>query len=831
MSDPPPDSCLKCAFCHRGSDVEDVCGQLHSEITREGMLVVAHHKCMQYSATLVQYKFDHFGGFKIAKVQDEMKRAKSLKCHICKKFTKKIKIKGGASAGCALRECRRSFHYYCAKTDDTTVTKRLVVSFKSKNKKTILYRVFCCAEHEAGYRANLKSYLAAGNEENTSDLSEDEEDEESHIQTFLMSQDAENTSLVSLSDREVSPRKKQGLCEKKARISAPKKSISKTSTLCVSVTKADNNVDNNSFSTPVTNKVKTAKKNMEKTGGTNLSPNVKLQNLYTIKSASPAKIAAKSSPPKEEPNSKVNPTVSLSSEVYNFDSDVSLNVHHNITKSPNISKKSPGTKCKSPRGFDSSIERSKLRSPPAKRVMQESGDQAASEKKKKISIPGSSESKRQSVVTLSKMNGLPNTACIDTDEENGDDSDETISPDKSVISNSDLEEEGSKGSSQFRANREFVLCVPAVSTLSDELRSAITREVYRDAGSVVSIRMWHDLHPNIPQHEREIIFLIKDLAQCIQSKDKDSLIKFLLNSEYLEKKINSEYKIQTKMVNDLEDPMIENQILEKTWSKASQLLDSVSGGTALCIGSIFPIESCRFLKVTINNALDQDGTIRAQWPADPAAEKMTLWDNKTGLCSEPSTTKSLHCEVTRLEKWLTNQEPPLCPVNVYPQESVFRISEQSTDLVERLRKKTDNARAAVGSTLLVFQRVDTELINFDRYFKKVLETMDSTRLSNLVVLLPTAHVKSKANRDAVVSLLPGNLQSKVEVFTAVNPAFMPCTWLVLQITCTSTTKDKVKTSSTLSSPAPSPSSSKENRKRRKASLQSSTPKYLKKSKK
>ncbi|XP_041362695.1 putative mediator of RNA polymerase II transcription subunit 24 isoform X2 [Gigantopelta aegis] len=420
----------------------------------------------------------------------------------------------------------------------------------------------------------------------------------------------------------------------------------------------------------------------------------------------------------------------------------------------------PSTKYASPRDSNSSGSRSKS---PSFRNGRKNNIHIDAKRKKKISESDSSESgsesNQQPVTTGSRQNGIPNTKRKVTDEEKhmGVDGQESVLPDES---NSDLEDDGQAA---------FVLCVPAVSTLSHELRLAITREVFRDAGPVVSIRMWHDLHPNVPRHERQIIFLIKDLAQCIQSKEVEQLKLFLFSSKYFEQKVH-EYEIGIKALNELDNPELVDRYFINKLLSASEMMEASNG-------SILTVGECTVLKTHINDALDQDGTIRAKWPA---VKDMICWSAVTKLSSEPSTMESIHCEERRLEKWLTNLDPPLSLVGVHPQESVFRLSEQNTDLVERLRKKTDNARAAVGSTLLVFQRVDTEVVHFDRYFKKVLETMDSTQLSNQVVLLPTAHVKSKAQRAAVVSLLPGNLQPHVKVLTALDPAFMPCTWIALQ---------------------------------------------------
>ncbi|XP_050390381.2 uncharacterized protein MAL13P1.304 [Patella vulgata] len=171
---------MKCGFCKRGKEVEDVCGELHHVKTPKlGKPCTAHHKCMQYSAMLIQYTDSYFGGFKIDKVLEEQKRGRFSKCTICK--SKKGKSKGmltGATSGCAVQSCRKTFHFYCARTSNECITKRLVVSFKSSGKITVLYRVFCSKEHEKLYRENLKDYSKDMNKNDQNDDSDEDEDDD-----------------------------------------------------------------------------------------------------------------------------------------------------------------------------------------------------------------------------------------------------------------------------------------------------------------------------------------------------------------------------------------------------------------------------------------------------------------------------------------------------------------------------------------------------------------------------------------------------------------------------------------------------------------------------
>lgn len=133
-----------CGFCKLGTVVNDICGPLHKSHLKNGSVCAAHHRCMQYSYFLGQYKFKKFGGFKIDEVLKEMKRAKKLKCVLCKKS----KHNGGASAKCGYYYCNRSFHYYCAQTNDKCFVRRICIRRQKSSRPIILYRIFCSKEHE-----------------------------------------------------------------------------------------------------------------------------------------------------------------------------------------------------------------------------------------------------------------------------------------------------------------------------------------------------------------------------------------------------------------------------------------------------------------------------------------------------------------------------------------------------------------------------------------------------------------------------------------------------------------------------------------------------------
>lgn len=119
----------KCAFCRTNRDKE--CGQL---LVSEGQKVAAHHKCMLFSSALVSSPSDseNIGGFSIEDVKKEIKRGNKLMCSSCHR--------SGATIGCDVKTCRRTYHYYCALKDKAQI---------KENPSQGTYLVYCRKHRDA----------------------------------------------------------------------------------------------------------------------------------------------------------------------------------------------------------------------------------------------------------------------------------------------------------------------------------------------------------------------------------------------------------------------------------------------------------------------------------------------------------------------------------------------------------------------------------------------------------------------------------------------------------------------------------------------------------
>ncbi|XP_028816148.1 PHD finger protein 6 [Denticeps clupeoides] len=119
----------KCAFCRTNRDKE--CGQL---LVSDNQKVAAHHKCMLFSSALVtsHSESENIGGFSVEDVKKEIRRGNKLMCSHCHR--------PGATIGCDVKTCRRTYHYYCALWDKAQT---------KENPSQGIYLVYCRKHRDA----------------------------------------------------------------------------------------------------------------------------------------------------------------------------------------------------------------------------------------------------------------------------------------------------------------------------------------------------------------------------------------------------------------------------------------------------------------------------------------------------------------------------------------------------------------------------------------------------------------------------------------------------------------------------------------------------------
>ncbi|XP_078142228.1 uncharacterized protein phf11 isoform X2 [Centroberyx gerrardi] len=95
-----------CILCQRSEETK-ITGPLSTKDS-----VTAHQNCLLYSSGIYcqnSPEFDDLFGFSVEDVKSEVKRGNRLTCDKCKKK--------GATAGCEIRRCKKSYHYPCAVQD------------------------------------------------------------------------------------------------------------------------------------------------------------------------------------------------------------------------------------------------------------------------------------------------------------------------------------------------------------------------------------------------------------------------------------------------------------------------------------------------------------------------------------------------------------------------------------------------------------------------------------------------------------------------------------------------------------------------------------------
>ncbi|XP_048396807.1 uncharacterized protein LOC125457114 isoform X2 [Stegostoma tigrinum] len=114
----------ECGLCMRSGESRET-GTLFTDGS-----IAAHQNCLLFSSNLVSHDsdFDDFGGFLVEDIKKEIKRGRKLKCSSCRKK--------GATVGCEVKICRRSYHYPCAIHDEAAVI---------EDEAQGIYRIYCKA--------------------------------------------------------------------------------------------------------------------------------------------------------------------------------------------------------------------------------------------------------------------------------------------------------------------------------------------------------------------------------------------------------------------------------------------------------------------------------------------------------------------------------------------------------------------------------------------------------------------------------------------------------------------------------------------------------------
>lgn len=113
----------KCGLCLKEAETH-ITGKLFTNGT-----IAVHQNCLLFSSNLVNQNsqdFDDFGGFLLEDIKREIRRGSKLNCSFCRKK--------GATVGCEVKTCKKSFHYPCASDAEAKII---------ENDAKGIYRVYC----------------------------------------------------------------------------------------------------------------------------------------------------------------------------------------------------------------------------------------------------------------------------------------------------------------------------------------------------------------------------------------------------------------------------------------------------------------------------------------------------------------------------------------------------------------------------------------------------------------------------------------------------------------------------------------------------------------
>ncbi|XP_038576807.1 uncharacterized protein phf11 isoform X2 [Micropterus salmoides] len=179
-----------CVLCQRSEETE-ITGALSTK-----QEVTAHQNCLLYSSGIYcrdSPEFDDLFGFSVDDVLDEVRRGRLLVCKKCKKK--------GATAGCEVKRCKKSYHYPCAVQDGAKI-----IENASKGK----YGLYCLKHRQENQNNGSVKSRTSKNANEAGSSKRNTTDDSTAAGPSAYSSDSNSSSSVScLSKRRLSFNDKQ----------------------------------------------------------------------------------------------------------------------------------------------------------------------------------------------------------------------------------------------------------------------------------------------------------------------------------------------------------------------------------------------------------------------------------------------------------------------------------------------------------------------------------------------------------------------------------------------------------------------------------------------
>ncbi|XP_023256482.1 PHD finger protein 11 isoform X2 [Seriola lalandi dorsalis] len=199
-----------CVLCNRSEETK-VTGALSTKDQ-----VTAHQNCLLFSSGIFcrnSPEFDDLFGFSVEDVMNEVKRGSKLYCNRCKQK--------GATAGCEVGRCKKSFHYPCA------VQERAEITEDPDNGK---YGLFCFKHHSQSskYNGSVNGHGTSKNPSEAGTSKRNNNDDAAEARPSVCSSDSNSSSStthlhskrrLSFNDRQEENQSKNKSAAKTRRIS------------------------------------------------------------------------------------------------------------------------------------------------------------------------------------------------------------------------------------------------------------------------------------------------------------------------------------------------------------------------------------------------------------------------------------------------------------------------------------------------------------------------------------------------------------------------------------------------------------------------------------
>lgn len=740
---------------------------------------------MQYSSNLTQYQFTHFGGFEIEEVEEEIKRGKKLKCNWCKKPQRRkscLRLTG-ATAGCMVKKCHKTYHFYCAKRHAITSRRK---GKDRQGKKIDLYRTFCSLKHKTEYLSGRAedscpdTDYETDNEEPTVKISLDEygpdagyeKDNEESIGEISADENGNISDILSFSSD--------------ASDTSENKSLS-------AVTLTTNCVTNKTVLKQGSSSSSTGTSSVAATSG---------RQFPEPSSSSSADFCGVASNRNQDCEDEELPEINISARVA-----ASITAQH-------TNKKTTKRQLSDPNSFSADSDsgpqqkKQKERQQKEMNLIEETHKRMSNGDKKKLSEDSDSSSSSSCAPLLKRIRKIKSWSlsmplpCLDSivGSTSSDDSKEEDDNDFLDSTPSRFEEIQEKS---LNNDAECILVIPCDPKMFEcvllHLRQKLVKDLEVEAQH---IHFWNTFTP-FPLKAKFMLYYLADVARALndsvakaQLKKRPSELQlYLLDHRTIEDQYHNVYITKVKEwgpehVKEWAERV--SRRFSKARAKIKYPVGMFTSYTTRIKGSdlsVNPDVSVNYALIFINNMCDPEKTLRSalhqevamcEWlgrSSDQGELTFANFSNVTG----PQFQAYMQQEEFMLKNWLSLTFSKFHKVISVPEEDIFRASDDDK-CFRCLRSSVDDMGLSPEPHLpiiIFIRKTNNEIVHFEGYLQACIKQhIEKLSKHRLVFLFHADCFSSKQCPELFSSRLA---QYKVRMFSAFNPATKPISVVVIDM--------------------------------------------------